>query len=387
MGQIKATRYQELDALRGLGACSVAMSHFLLAFIIEPQWHQGKLKTVAYWLGMVFYGGHSALPLFFMLSGFVLALPAVNNKPQSYPVFITRRAFRLCVPYVVALAIAILANFHWHGPLGLTHWASQTWAGPVNRHQVLQHLLVLGPLNWTQYNTAFWTIIVSLRISIFYPILCYLVLRTRLAVSILATVFTAFVVTWYQVHGVVNTYTITLHVTGFFIVGILLARYRDAIFAWASALSERTKIVYLSFALFMYWYGAMFLQLLWKATFPNWNIRLTVLDWAIAPGAIMILILSVGFKPFSRILMSRFPQFMGRICYSVYLIHGTVLFALLYTLSHKLPPLVIFAIYVPSVLCASTLFHYAIEKPSMNFGRSITRRTAETKVLATAQTY
>jgi peptidoglycan/LPS O-acetylase OafA/YrhL len=387
MVQAKTARYQELDALRGLGACSVAMSHFLIAFVVEPQWHQGKLKVIAYWLGMIFYGGHSALPLFFMLSGFVLALPAVNNKPQSYSVFITRRAFRLYVPYVVAMAIAVLANFRWHGPLGLTHWASQTWAGPVNRHQVLQHLLVVGPLNWTEFNTAFWTIIVSLRISIIFPILCYLVLRTRPLVSILATVFAAFVVIWYQLHGGLNTYTITLHVAGFYIVGILLARYKDEVFAWASALSERRKTVYLSVALFVYWYGALLIQFIWEHTVPSWKIRLVVLDWAIVPGAIMILILSIGFKPLSRILMSRFPQFMGRICYSIYLIHGTVLFALLYTLGHKLPPLVIFLIYVPSVLCASTLFHYTIEKPSMNFGRSITRRTVEAKVLATVETY
>jgi peptidoglycan/LPS O-acetylase OafA/YrhL len=335
---------------------------------------------------MVVYGGHSALPLFFILSGFVLALPAVNNKPQSYPVFITRRAFRLYVPYVVALAIAVLANFIWHGPLGLTHWASQTWGEHVNRHQVLEHLLIVGPLNWTEYNTAFWTIIVSLRISIFYPVLCYLVLGTRALASILAIAFGALVVTWYQLHGGLNTYTITLHVMGFFIVGILLARYKDEVFAWASALSERRKIVYLSVALFVYWYSALLIQFLWQQADPNWNVRLLELDWAIVPGAIMILILSIGFKPMSRVLMSRFPQFMGRICYSVYLIHGTVLFTLLYTLGHKLPPFAIFLIYVPSVLCASTLFHYTIEKPSMNFGRSITRRTPETKVLATAET-
>ena len=90
-----------------------SLSHFVIAFVVDPQWHEGKLKMIVYWLGMVFYGGHSALPLFFILSGFVLALPAVNNKPQSYPVFITRRFFRLYIPYVVALAIAILANFRW----------------------------------------------------------------------------------------------------------------------------------------------------------------------------------------------------------------------------------------------------------------------------------
>ena len=387
MVQSKAARYQELDALRGLGACSVAMSHFLIAFVVDPRWHEGKLKMIVWWLGMVFYGGHSALPLFFMLSGFVLALPAVNNKPQSYPVFITRRAFRLYVPYVVALAIALVGNFLWHGPLGLTHWVTQTWAGPISRRQILQHLLVVGPLNWTQFNTAFWTIIVSLRISIIFPALCYLVLRARPLVSILAIVFSGFVVTWYQLHGGLNTYGYTLHVASFFIAGILLARYKDDAFAWASALSERSKTVYLAVALFVYWWGAHLTQFFWTQADPSWNIRLVVLDWAIAPGAIMLLILSIGFKPLSRFMMSRFPQFMGKICYSVYLIHGTVLFALLYTLSHKLPPLAIFLIYVPSVLCASTLFHYTIEKPSMNYGRAITRRTPETKVLATSETY
>jgi peptidoglycan/LPS O-acetylase OafA/YrhL len=387
MVQAKATRYQELDALRGLGACSVAMSHFLIAFVVDPQWHQGKLKWIAYWLGMVFYGGHSALPLFYMLSGFVLALPAVNNKPQSYSVFITRRAFRLYVPYVVALAIAILANFRWHGPLYLTSWVNQTWSGPVNRHQVLQHLLIVGPVHWAQFNTAFWTLIVSLRISIFFPVLCYLVLRTRPLASILATVFAAFVVTWYQLHGGLNTYTMTLHVTGFCIMGILLARYKDEVFAWASALSERRKIAYLCVALFVYWYGGILLRLFWKHAASSSNSGLVVFDWAIAFGSTMLLILSVGFKPLSRILMSRVPQFMGRICYSIYLIHGTVLFALLYTLSHKLPPLAIFLIYIPSVLCASTLFHYAIEKPSMNFGRSITKRTPKTNALAIAEAH
>ena len=385
MVQPKATRYLELDALRGLGACSVAMSHFLIAFVVEPQWHQGKLKMIMYWLGMIFYGGHSALPLFFMLSGFVLALPTVNNKPQTYPVFITRRAFRLYVPYVVALAIAVLCNFLWHGPLSLTSWVNQTWHGPVDKQQVFQHLLIVGPVHWAQFNTAFWTLIVSLRISIFFPVLCYLVLRARPLVSVLAAAFAAGVVTWFQLHGGLNTYTLTLHVTGFFIMGIMLARYKNEVFAWAASLSERRKVVLLSIALFVYWYGGMLLQLFWKHNVSSWNYRLVVFDWAIALGSTMLLVLSVGFKPLSRILLSRFPQFMGKICYSVYLIHGTVLFVLLYTLGHKLPPFVIFLIYVPSVLCASSLFHFAIEKPSMNFGRSITKRTPETAVLVRAE--
>jgi peptidoglycan/LPS O-acetylase OafA/YrhL len=363
------------------------MSHFLIAFVVEPQWHQGKLKMMAYWLGMVFYGGHSALPLFFMLSGYVLALPAANGRPQSYPVFITRRAFRLYLPYLVALAIAIVCNMRWHGPLYLTPWVNQTWPGPVDRHQVLQHILLVGPVRWTEFNTAFWTLVVSMRISIIFPLLCYVVLRARPLFSILAAALSAGVVTWCQLHGELNTYAITLHVAGFFLIGILLARYKDQLFGWASALSERRKAVYLAVALVVYWYSGMLLQLFWKHAISSWYFRLEAFDWAIAAGSVMILILSVTYAPLSRFLMARVPQFLGRICYSVYLIHGTILFTLLYTLGHKLPPLEIFLIYVPSVLCASSLFHYAIEKPSMEFGRSLTKRRPQTNIASPVEAH
>ena len=44
--------------------------------------------------------GPEAVILFFVLSGFVLSLPAVNGRPQTYPTFITRRIFRIYVPYL-----------------------------------------------------------------------------------------------------------------------------------------------------------------------------------------------------------------------------------------------------------------------------------------------
>ncbi len=380
-----AGRYRELDALRGLGACSVALSHFLMSFVVEPEWHQGKLKMISYCLGMVIYGGHSALPLFFMLSGFVLSLPSAKGRPQSYSVFITRRFFRLYVPFVVALAIAVAANVRWHGSIGLTHWVNQTWAAPVDQHQVVQHLLIVGPVNWQQFNTAFWTLIVSLRISILFPLLCYLVLRTKPWVSILAIVASASVVTWCQFHVIYNTYMITLHVAGFFIAGILLARYKDVLFGWASALSERRKLLYLCIALPVYWYSGMLLQLFWKHVVSSWNFRMEVYDWALACGSAMILLLSPTFKPLSNFLMSAIPQFLGKICYSIYLMHGTVLFILLYTLSHRLRPIEIVLIYIPSVLCVSSLFHYMIEKPSMEFGRTITKQRPKTNVPAPAE--
>ncbi len=371
--EAKSRRYRELDALRGLGACTVASSHFLLSFLsAPPEWHESRFRTIEYWIGVIVFGGHSALPLFFMLSGFVLALPACNGRPQSYSVFLTRRTFRLYAPYVVGLAIAVLGNKIWYGPLHLNSWVNLTWSRRVSWHLVLQHLLIFGQFNWAGFNTAFWTLVVSLRISVIFPLLCYFVLRTKPVVSILSIVSIGTVLTWIQIHGGLNTYTSTLHVMGFYIAGILFARYRSVLLGWAAALSTRKKAIYFTLALLVYWYGQRIAELIWKNTTktPVYGMEL---DWITALGSILLMALSIEFEPVSKFLLSSFPQFMGKICYSVYLVHGTVLWILLFTLSGKISPVLLYLMYFPIVLGVSTIFHYAVEKPSMEFGREVTR--------------
>ena len=44
MVQAKA-RYQEMDALRGLGACSVALSHFVIAFVDRSPMARGQAQN------------------------------------------------------------------------------------------------------------------------------------------------------------------------------------------------------------------------------------------------------------------------------------------------------------------------------------------------------
>ena len=345
MVEAKSRRYRELDALRGLGACTVASSHFLLCFLsIPPQWHESKLRAIEYWLGLVLFGGHSALPLFFMLSGFVLALPACNGKAQSYSVFITRRTFRLYLPYIVGLAIAVLGNKIWYGPLHMSSWVNLTWSRRVSWHLVLQHLLIFGQFNWAAFNTAFWTLVVSLRLSVIFPLLCFFVLRTRPVVSVLGIVSIVSFITWTQIHGVLNTYTETVHVMGFYIAGILFARYRHELLGWAAGLTARKKSLYLFLSLSVYWYGTRALELFLKNVLKIGHSSWMEFDWLTAAASILLMMLSIEFEPLSRFLLSSFPQFMGKICYSVYLIHGTVLWILLYMVSGRVSPVFLYLI-------------------------------------------
>jgi peptidoglycan/LPS O-acetylase OafA/YrhL len=138
-------------------------------------------------------------------------------------------------------------------------------------------------------------------------------------------------------------------------------------------------------ALFLYWYGTLAAMLALKYGFKVADFKLIGYEWVSGLGALMLIILGLGFLPFSEFLLSKIPQFLGRISYSVYLIHGTILFALLYLLSKSAPPILILLIYIPTVLLGSALMYRFVEKPAMSFGHRITssaRRTYASTLIA-----
>lgn len=89
-------RFLELDGLRGIAAFTVILHHFCCMY---------DLKEKPYLLPLV--AGHSAVLLFFVLSGFVLSLPFWNKGTFGrYDAYLVRRIFRIYVPYVAAVGLA-----------------------------------------------------------------------------------------------------------------------------------------------------------------------------------------------------------------------------------------------------------------------------------------
>ena len=384
MAQSAAVRYRELDALRGIGAISVMIGHFLLAFHTESEiWHKPILEMIPYCLGLAVYGGHSAVLFFFVLSGFVLSLPAVNHTPHTYGVFITRRFFRLYVPYLFALTLSILGNLRWHGPLELTPWADHTWSQTVHARAVLEHMLLIGQFDSAQFNTALWTLNILLRLSVFFPVLCWFVLRVSPGVSLMTALLLEVISSHFQSRYGMNSYILTLHAAAYIIIGILVARYKDQLVLWVAKLPRFLAIGYLSAALVMFWWGSLVVQLLVKLALHR-NPRFLGFDLIIGFGAAMVIILSIGFKPLSSLLKCKVPQFVGRLSYSIYLIHSTVLFALLHEFGKRVSTSVLFLIYASTVIAVSIIFNLAVETPSWKYGRSITGRRSTEKASTTA---
>lgn len=98
-------RYQQLDALRGLAALAVVFHHCLL---IPSSFDYSMLAHILMSspLGIV-RAGSEAVNLFFVLSGFVLALQ-LNDSDMNYSQYLTRRVCRIWIPYICAITFAII---------------------------------------------------------------------------------------------------------------------------------------------------------------------------------------------------------------------------------------------------------------------------------------
>jgi peptidoglycan/LPS O-acetylase OafA/YrhL len=60
------------------------------------------------------------------------------------------------------------------------------------------------------------------------------------------------------------------------------------------------------------------------------------------------------------------PQYLGRVSFSLYLVHGTVLFALLDCLYGRVPLAVLGAVYAALALASAHGFCVAVEEPAMS---------------------
>ena len=103
------TRLSFADGLRGLAAFWVVLYHLAEGHHIETL--KSLLPNVAY--NVLFGWGHLGVAIFFVLSGFVMALTAhkVRFDVENAFKFIARRLTRLAPPYYFAILITLLFIF------------------------------------------------------------------------------------------------------------------------------------------------------------------------------------------------------------------------------------------------------------------------------------
>jgi peptidoglycan/LPS O-acetylase OafA/YrhL len=367
-------RFEELDSLRGLASFSVVLYHFARALSIATY---QKISHSPLRIAVI---GPEAVILFFLLSGFVLVLPYTRRRELGYGRFLIKRICRIYLPYLAALALAVSLNYKFHGLHTDNGWANLTWYKQASGRDILDHVLFLGNYQWALLNTAFWSLVYEMRISLIFPFLAILIVKVRdrwmwAFAAILSVVAKPLCGAVYGLlhfdttaDGFVQT-SLTLHYAALFIVGALIAKNRGFLGEKYKQLSSKAIVLISVVAIFFYTCSSgVRYKIPAPFLFPN-----DIGDWGCALGASAIILLALYCKPFQQFLHHRWMMHLGAVSYSLYLVHGSVLFAMLYLNGGHLT-MWLLPVYLLATVCLTEVFYVCIERPTMALGRFLGKR-------------
>lgn len=390
--ELDSHRFQELDALRGLAAITVVLSHFALVFPTSRV-YQVAVSTPLH----LFLNGPEAVILFFLLSGFVLSALWSRSRKQGYAKYCSKRLIRLCIPFYAALLIAYLFDLHFYSPVPTSNaWMNATWTMKPEWPMALR--VALTDAHWAgQLNTAFWTITYEIRISLFFPLLYWVVMRAP-AMGLLAALVAiqSVVPVAHALDKVVDADLVSSVIE--FAVGILLYRELPRLLRWSARLTRQHRVLILASSLLLYGVAlrAPDIKVIdvshvtgtasaWTndhkpAALLDQSARAKILRGLVIEAGVARLelgILGAAGVVFCATTMTRVRTWLhrpmllrlGALSYSTYLLHGTVLFFLIRMFYGKAHFLYLLPLYLGVVYFVSELFHWAVDRPSILLAR------------------
>ncbi len=359
-------RLHALDSLRGLAALSVVFYHALLVFpwthdilfdrglpVTETRDWAAALLTLA--PPALMWSGREAVLLFFVLSGFVLALPFLEGRPPRWGAFALKRVIRLlppCMAAVLAVALALpLVPAAPRPELGA--WFAASWPEQVSTAELLRQMLLLG--GDYALNNVLWTLEYELRVSLAFPLL---VAAAALPLAAAAAVaFSALVLLVTEATFLGTSFLGALLAVPHFLLGILLARHLPLVSRLlAGGLAWRILLWLACYAL---------LRARWLVPLPG-----LLCDLANGLGAALLVALVLTSVRAQAALGWPALRWLGRVSFSLYLVHVPLVTALPHLLPDW-PAGAAVALAIPASLLAAAALHAAVERPSMALARRV----------------
>jgi len=357
-------RVRSLDSLRGLAALIVVVHHWRLAFFDD---HLGKLVHLSPWQDpkpYLQYASHFLVPggaavmIFFVLSGFVLAL-SVDRPSETYGPFIIKRFLRIYPPFAVMVLLAALLCA-WAGSSSipqLSEWFNRAWKFDVNLSLLLGHLAMVGTAPYTSLDNVTWTLVHEMRISLVFPIIFYCVrrnLRLSLVFSLLLSVIAG--VTSRFAPPVLASWLLTVYFSILFFAGAALAVHRAEVATWWRSRKVGTKV-------FLWCTAVLLLSV--PTSGQIWTL------YAVGLGAIGIVVFCFADLAVSAWLEQRPLLRLGRISYSLYLVHVPILLAVLHLGYGRFPTWLLIGTGLALAFLAAEVMNRVVELPSQKLGRTL----------------
>lgn len=359
------------DTVRGLAALSVVLSHYIL-FYGWPTKSMTARQAWTYSPLHIVWDGFAAVSLFYVLSGLVLSIKYFRETKHAglsqfqLSHYLTSRVFRIWPPY---LAIFLLSY-------GLRRWVDffegatippvspgifSTWKASIPFLQLLREGFLIQSGDFSLVPQG-WTLPIELWISFLVPVGILLAVRhTGWLVFFTLLLIGPLGGTFYIFH---------------FVVGILLARYYADIHNWLTP-RRGWKVVVLLAGIFLYAF---------RFTLPvyySWELPQSIPWLVTGVGAALILMVVIASERARTFLSFSWLRFIGRVSYSIYLIHFLVLIILtprmlqLFDMPRTALPLAWWlglAFTLLATIGLAALSHRFVEVPSMALGKSLPKR-------------
>jgi peptidoglycan/LPS O-acetylase OafA/YrhL len=343
------------DGLRGLAAMAVVLRHFYPQHGLFPPYPASTPTP----LFILFHQGYLRVQVFFVLSGFVIAysLRSAYVTPSYMARFAFRRSLRLDPPYWIALAIVISSICL---PRLVLH---KNPAMPFTISGVLAHMFYLQDLvGMPNMLGLSWTLCLELQFYLCFAVMLGISQRiadTKIPLISKPTMALALVfLPLFLVSLLVRIDWLAWPVPGVF-VPYWCEFFAGVLCCWC-----------LLGAISGWWFGVFAITItlaLCKAWQPT---LVTVLATA-------CLILFAGRRNKMSSWLNVAPiQYLGRISYSLYLMHGAVAGFFLILVFKLIPDAGRFALlWMPIAilisLCAAHLMYVCVERPSLELSRRL----------------
>lgn len=357
-------RLPQLDALRGVAALVVVMHHAILSLRPDDPLHAWVTHIPSF---NVLILGRPAVQLFYVLSGFVLTLSLLASS-EGWLRFALRRCFRLLPAYWVSLGIAglLFALTPVHLADQMSDWFYNQWTPAMGGVDVLKHATMQAGPDGFPLNHVAWSLVHELRLSLILP-LAILTFRgvgalIWIGIAVACRVFSSVVADQFPadfppgIYGFLfdaNELDRSVVVTGQFLVcfvtGVFLAlRYAGGIDRTAGRVWIKVTAIVI---------GVCALS---QSNETGMTLGAGALVYAVVQSQRIAFALSL--RPL---------VWLGRVSYSLYLVHLPLMLTCGFVLTSIVSPRVALTIAIAVSFMLAEIMYRFVEAPGLKFGRAI----------------
>lgn len=363
-------RIKTLDSLRGLAAITVVIAHCT--------------GTINYYLIIdksplyIFKAAHEAVIFFFLLSGYVLVYQYESKIKFKYGEFLILRFCRIYIPYIICLLFAIILYTSIHpNYINNTFFGSQGQL-PLKTDDIVGHIVMINNFNTNALDPVIWSLVHEMRVAIIFPLLL-LIVQLKPSIAILIGLIISFLSAIFIVLninpslGYLNGYFYTLYYFYIFILGGLIVKNQSALLSRYERLKSGQKTIFIIFTLVVYTYSHTIPWIITKLHLKVlMDFSFVLEDLLTSAAAVCLIIIAIQQSKKRTFLDSRIPLFLGRISYSLYLVHIPIIAFLYKELHNKVSIYTILLLGVTLSIIFAKLFNLYIERNATKLGKKLT---------------